>query len=148
MRMKNILWLLCVLSPLLWAEEKTYGDVHVSSIGTIYDGDTFYATIAEWPPIIGSHIGIRVKGIDTPEIKGKCDHEVKQARKAKQFSVNFLRKAKLIELRNMARDKYFRIDADVYADGKSLAKALVQQGLAVEYGGKTKRNWCLSQRAH
>ncbi len=140
--MKNILWLLLLVAPLLWAEEKNYGDVHVSEISTVYDGDTFYINIHEWPPIVGNHIAVRVKGIDTPEIKGKCMQEIQQARKAKQFTVAFLRNAKVVVLKNMTRDKYFRINADVYADGKNLAEALIAGGLAVEYEGKKKRSWC------
>lgn len=140
--MKKMLWLLLLVSPLLWAKEKTYGDVRVSEISTVYDGDTFYINIHDWPPIVGNHIAVRVKGIDTPEIKGKCTQEIQQARKAKQFTVAFLRNAKVVVLKNMARDKYFRINADVYADGKNLAEALSASGLAVEYEGKKKRSWC------
>lgn len=146
--MKNILGLLLLGAPLLFgvpllsAEEKTYGDVRVSEVSTVYDGDTFYINIHNWPPIVGNHIAVRVKGIDTPEIKGKCTQEIQQARKAKQFTVAFLRNAKVVVLRNMTRDKYFRINADVYADGKNLAEALMASGLAVVYEGKKKRNWC------
>ncbi len=141
--MKNILGILLLLMvPLLWAEEKTYGDVRVSEVSTIYDGDTFYVNINTWPPIVGSHIAVRVNGVDTPEIKGNCTQEIQLARKAKQFTVRFLRNARSIQLKNIMRDKYFRIDADVYADGKNLAKALIKSGFAVEYDGKKKRNWC------
>jgi len=140
--MKNILWLLLLLVPVLYAEEKTYGSVQISEISTIYDGDTFYINIHEWPPIVGNHIAVRVKGIDTPEIKGKCTHEIQQARKAKQFTVAFLRNAKVVMLKNMTRDKYFRINAEVYADGKNLAETLLASGLAVKYEGKKKRSWC------
>lgn len=140
--MKYFFWLLLLVPCLSCAEEKTYGDVRVSAVSTVYDGDTFYVTIKGWPPIIGSHISVRVKGIDTPEIKGQCTKEIQQARKAKQFTVSFLRNAKSIQLKNMTRDKYFRINADVYADNKNLAEALMDNGLAVEYKGKKKQNWC------
>lgn len=47
-------------------------------------------------------------------MKGKCQKEKDLARLAKQFTVFKLRGAKVIELRNMQRGKYFRIVADVY----------------------------------
>ena len=140
--MKKFICLLLLLSPLSYAEEKTYGDVTVSELGTIYDGDTFYVTIKDWPHIIGDHISVRVNGVDTPEMKGACEAEIQLARKAKQFTVTFLRTAKTIQLKNIARDKYFRIDADVYSGDKSLAKELIRNGLGYEYYGKTKRSWC------
>ena len=41
-----------------------------------------------------------------------------------------------IELRNLARDKYFRILADVYVNGQLLADALKEKGLAKDYDGE------------
>ena len=140
--MKIILSLLILLSPLAIAGEKHYGDAVISEIGTIYDGDTFYVNIKDWPPIVGDHIAVRVNGVDTPEMKGSCDKEIQLARKAKQFTVDFLRNSKKLELRNIARDKYFRIDADVYGDGKNLADELIKSGLGYEYHGATKQSWC------
>lgn len=140
--MKKLLLVASLLSPLVHAVEKTYGDVTVAEVGTIYDGDTFYVTIHDWPKIVGEHIAVRVNGVDTPEMKGECKKEIKLAREAKQFTVAFLRKANSIQLKNMARDKYFRIDADVYVDGKSLAEELIRNGLGYEYYGATKKNWC------
>ena len=43
--------------------------------------------------------------------------------------------------KNMRRGKYFRIVADVYADGKNLAEALVGSGMTVRYNGG-KENTC------
>ena len=48
--------------------------------------------------------------------------------RAKQFVVAALRSAKVIELRNLRRWKYFRIVADVILDGQSLAPMLVAEG--------------------
>ncbi len=115
----------------------------MSEVTSIYDGDTFRANIQEYPEIMGYRIGIRVNGIDTPEMRGKCQKEKTLAKKAKQFSVEKLRGAKTIELRNMKRGKYFRIVADVYVDGKSLGGMLIDQELAVVYdGGHKAKDWC------
>lgn len=129
--------------PLVALAEKTYGSVTISEVTSIYDGDTFRANIPDYPPIIGQHMGVRINGVDTPEMRGKCEHEMVLARKAKQYTVTKLRNAKRIELRNMQRGKYFRIVADVYADGQSVGEGLVREGLAVVYdGGKKVEDWC------
>ena len=120
-----------------------FKDAVVSEITSIYDGDTFRANIEDYPTIIGYRMAIRVNGIDTPEIKGKCTKEKALAREAKQFTVKMLRNAKVIELRNLQRGKYFRIVADVFTDNKSLADELIKNNLAVRYYGKTKiKDWC------
>ena len=124
-------------------KDKTYGNVVVSEITSIYDGDTFRCNIKGYPAIIGERMSIRINGIDTPEMKGKGVDEKEKAlaRKAKQFTVEKLRGAKKIELRNMKRGMYFRILADVYIDGKSLAKMLIKAKFAVAYDGGTKHEW-------
>ena len=33
-------------------------------------------------PLLGNEIGIRVRGIDTPEIRGKCEFEKRKAKEA------------------------------------------------------------------
>ncbi|MDA3946878.1 MAG: thermonuclease family protein [Helicobacteraceae bacterium] len=135
-----------IFSVTLYAEaisNKNYGSVVVTEVTSIYDGDTFRANIQEYPEVVGYHIGIRINGIDTPEMRGKCLKEKRLAQKAKQFSVEKLRNAKKIELRNMKRGKYFRIVADVYVDEKSLGSMLTDQGLAVVYdGGHKAKDWC------
>ena len=140
--MKVFLLAIFLFSPFAQALEKTYGDVTITDVGTIYDGDTFYVNIHDWPAIVGEHIAVRVNGVDSPEMKGKCKKEIKLAREAKQFTVAFLRNATSIQLKNIARDKYFRIDADVYADGKNLAEELIKNGLGYESHGTTKKSWC------
>jgi len=124
------------------AKNDNYGDITVDKVTTIYDGDTFYVIINQWPDIIGKNIPVRLKGVDTPEMKGACYKEILMAREAKKFTVQQLRQAKKIELRNMSRDKYFRIDADVYLDGKNLAQDLIAKKLGVTYSGGTKVDWC------
>lgn len=119
-----------------------YGDVIVDEVTSIYDADTFRANISGWPSIVGERTPIRINGIDAPEIRGKCEQEKKKARQAKQITVGLLRSAKKIELRNMQRGKYFRIIADVYVDGESVAGHLIRSGLAYEYFGGTRQSWC------
>lgn len=144
--MKHALLTLIATTSLLFGasiKDKEYGNAIVEQVTSIYDGDTFRADIVGYPEIVGEHIGIRINGVDTPEIKGKCKKEKALARKAKQITVAALRGASTIELRHMKRGKYFRIVADVYVDGRNLADELVRSGLAVPYDGGTKlKDWC------
>ena len=49
-----------------------YGTAIVSKVISVYDGDTFRVDIDSLPPIVGKNIPIRLNGVDTPEIQGKC----------------------------------------------------------------------------
>lgn len=123
----------------------TFPDMIVESITSIYDGDTFRVNIKDMPKIVGYRMPVRVRGIDTPEMKGKCQLEKDKARTAKQFAVEWLRghEKKGITLKNIGRDKYFRLDADVVSDGQSLSEELMKLKLAVRYDGGTKEtDWC------
>ena len=57
------------------AGQKDYGSVEVKEVTSIYDGDTFRVNIKDYPALIGERISIRVGGIDTPEVRGKCEQE-------------------------------------------------------------------------
>ena len=143
--LKNIVFLCAAVvstSSAANLNNKEYGTLIVEQITSIYDGDTFRANLKGVPPIIGNRMSIRLSGVDTPEIRGKCDREKKLALQAKQFTVAFLRNAKFIQLIHIKRGKYFRIVAEVDADGQNLSDALVKAGLAVPYDGGTKTNWC------
>jgi endonuclease YncB( thermonuclease family) len=143
--MKALILLILITSQLFSASlsNKNYGTAIVDEVTSIYDGDTFRANIKGYPDIVGDRMSIRINGIDTPEMRGKCQKEKELARKAKQVTVKALRGAQVVELRNMKRGKYFRIVADVYADNSSVGRLLIEKGLAVKYDGGTKvMNWC------
>ena len=126
-----------------FSKDKVYADtIIINEVTSIYDADTFRVDIDKWPGIIGERIPVRVLGIDAPEIRGKCEQEKLKARSAKQFTVEQLRKAKVIELRNIQRGKYFRLLADVYVDNKSLSDLLIKSGHARRYDGGTRQGWC------
>jgi len=109
-----------------------------------YDADTITFDIPNVHPLIGKHISVRVRHVDTPEIKGKLPCEKEAARTAKRLIENLLKNATRIDLENAGKDKYFRILADVVVDGKPLKDTLLKNNLAYSYEGKTKQslNWC------
>ena len=119
-----------------------YGTVIVSKVISVYDGDTFRVDIDSLPPIVGKNIPIRLNGVDTPEIQGKCQYEKDLALKARDFVRNKLANAKEIKLTNLQRGKYFRVVANVLLDGVSLEQELLENKLAYKYTGGKKSSWC------
>ncbi len=119
-----------------------YGTVKVSKVISVYDGDTFRVDIDSLPPIVGKNIPIRLNGVDTPEIQGKCQQEKDLALEARDFVRNKLANAKEIKLTKLQRGKYFRVVADVMIDGISLEKELLENELAYNYSGGKKSSWC------
>jgi len=123
-----------------------YGTVSVSKVISVYDGDTFRVNIDSLPPIVGKNIPIRVNGVDTPEIRGKCQYEKNLALEARDFVRAKLANAKEIKLTNLQRGKYFRVVANVLVDGVSLEQELLDNKLAYEYTGGKKLSWCKYER--
>ena len=139
--MKKLILILALLSTFVYA--KDYGNMVITKDQIeVHDGDTLYLSIKEYPPIIGDHIGIRVLGVDTPEIRGKCDYEKDLAQQAKTFTTNAINNAKKIELKKLDRDKYFRILAELWIDDKNFADMLITNKLAYAYFGEAKTPWC------
>ena len=138
--MKALLVLLLVLglvSP-AWADFD-----HVVWQGC-YDGDTCRFTIPNIHPIFGKRLSVRLRGVDTPELRGHCQEEKLKAQAALHFVTQALSEAEAITLGSVARGKYFRMIADVIYDGKSLSAELLDAGLARPYTGGTRGGWCES----
>lgn len=107
-----------------------------------YDGDTCTVNLPGLPPVFGHHLPVRLAGIDTPEIKGKCAMERALAIKARDLVRRTLKEAARVDLADPQRDKYFRLGAQVLADGVNVAEILLAAGMAVPYAGGTKAPWC------
>jgi len=121
-------------------EEKLEGVKYVKN----YDGDTVTVNIPKLHPLIGEKINIRIKDIDTAEIKASKPCEKAIAIHTREVVKNLLQQAKKIELRNPSRGKYFRIVADLWFDGANLKDILLAEKLAIPYDGKKKPDydWC------
>ena len=124
-----------------------YGDtrpfvypIYYGKVIKVYDGDTI--TIAAKLPNTDGPVyrfSVRLNGIDTPEIRGKTDAERKLAIIVRD-ALRELLMGKIVELRNVANEKYGRILADVYIDNMSINDWLIDQDFAVPYdGGKKMR---------
>ena len=118
-----------------------YGDLVVEKYLTAYAGNTFRVDIPDVHPIIGRDMPIRLRGVNTPEIRGKCEEEKALAIKARDFVRDLLANAESIILQNIGRDDFFRILADVSVDGVDLSRTLIQNKLARPYDGGKKESW-------
>jgi endonuclease YncB( thermonuclease family) len=123
--------------------EVTYGNLKRVQYVRNYDGDTVTFNIPNIHPVIGDKVSIRVRGIDTPEIRTKCEKEKVLGYKAKQVVADLFVGAKDITLTEVGRGKYFRLVANIIIDGTNLSQILLDKQLAVVYNGGTKtKNWC------
>lgn len=108
----------------------------------VVDGDTIVVSIEGVPEVFGQNMYVRLAGVDTPEMKGRCENEKVQAVAARDKLLEVLKDAKEVNLLNVKRGKYFRIVADVYTDKHNLSQVLLESGLAREYERGPKHNWC------
>jgi len=94
----------------------TYGDADCSLVEVI-DGDTIRCDIKGYPDIIGKGISVRFRDVNTPEIKGE---QRPQGLISKKKLEALLAGAETVMLKDISRDKYFRIDADIYHKGRKI----------------------------
>ena len=112
----------------------------VALVLLVNDGDTFKARIEVWPGV-EVQTAVRVRGIDTPEIKGKCQLEKDKAVAARERLRQLL--VSEVVVSKIELDKYAgRVDADVVADGKDVAAVMIAEGLARPYTGGARQGWC------
>jgi len=120
-------------------QAKTYEDKITNfTIIKVRDGDTFVIKINDTYDVFGEEIAVRIRGIDTPELKDEREEIRKIAELAKEELENLFKNAKTIELYNLGRDKNFRLLASVKVDGVDVAKYMIKKGLAKEYDGGKK----------
>ena len=126
-----------------------YGSVTVEEVTSFKDGDTIVVNINDWPPVIGERIPVRIEGIQAPERRSRCDTEAEKARErqlaadARIYLVGRLRGAEVVELRNIERGSFYRIIAEVWADGEDVGQEMLEVGHALPYvEGAGGRAWC------
>lgn len=135
----------CILGIIIYlvafpvhAKEMLKGPV-TAHVLKVIDGDTLDVQAQIW---LGQHIQMRVRllGVDTPELRGKCIVEKQLAQKAKTFLIDRISDQALL-LKNIHYGKYAgRVLADIeLMNGDDLAEVLIQKGLGRAYlGGRRK----------
>lgn len=107
----------------------------------VYDGDTITVDIPDVPAVFGDNVGVRVLGIDTPEIRDRRPDVHALAVQARDMVRGWCPVGSPAMLHDVARDKYFRILARVECGGVDVAAELLRMGLAKPYDGGTKEGW-------
>ena len=109
------------------------------TIVSCYDADTCRVNLPrsafndDWAyELFGHNIPIRVEGIDTPEIRGKCQKEKDLAYEARDLVRGLLNNAQAITLiiddnPKEVRGKYFRIVGRLIADGVDISELLIHR---------------------
>lgn len=147
MKLAKLVIVLFIVAVIIGCDNPVYAGetIKPKSIIRVYDGDTFTINVdGDCPGVLCNRIPVRINGIDTPEIRGKCEQEKIGAIDSRTYLAQLLLNAKEIELRNLGRDKYFRINAEVFADGVNVGADMISKGLARPYSGGRRSGWCNS----
>ena len=121
--------------------ERLAGPV-VADVQRVIDGDTLVVTAPVWLGIVVT-ASVRLRGIDTPELRGHCPREKELAQQAQAYLAD--KATAQVRLTNIEGDKYYgRVEADVATvpGGLSLAQAMLASGLARPYDGGKRGDWC------
>lgn len=108
----------------------------------ITDGDSFKALARIWPGM-EIRVTVRLRGVDAPELRGKCAREKVMALYARRRLAELLGSGEMV-LVNVSGGKYYgRVLADVrLSDGRDISAVMLTSGLVVSYGGGRHRGWC------
>ncbi len=127
-----------------YAQDRLEGPVQAQVLRVV-DGDTLHVRARIW---LRQDIEtmVRLTGLDTPELRGKCPEERDLARQARSF-VEQRVEGRTVRLRSIAQDKYGgRVLAVVETEnGEDLAQALIAAGLGRPYDGRARQPWCAAQ---
>lgn len=122
------------------ARDQLRGPV-AAEVERVVDGDTLEVRALIW---LGQSLNVRVRieGVNTPELKGRCPEETRRAQAARAYLVQRLGGAE-IRLTSIAYDKYGgRVRAAVSDNAGDVATALIAKGFARPYHGERRLSWC------
>ncbi|MEC4673485.1 MAG: thermonuclease family protein [Nitrospirota bacterium] len=118
---------------------------HQVTFHRCYHAHSCFVTIPYLPPIFGDILMVRLAGVDTPEILGKCEKEKKLAADARNFVNTILENAKKIDLYDLERGQHFNLVARIMANGKNVSDLLIKEKFAVPISSnQSKPDWCSS----
>jgi len=123
--------------------------IYTGVVERVIDGDTIHCLLQLQPETLRmfARIGVRLAGVDAPELKGKCEIEKALAKKALETLRSLLPSGSAIFLTNVDSDKYTgRLVASIQTGlGKDVAEQMSAAGLVRPYAGRGPRpDWCAS----
>lgn len=135
--------MILVLATDATARDEISGPVS-AEILRVVDGDTLLVEAQPWPQQT-MEVYVRIRGIDAPELKSKCEALRAAGQDARQALEALAAQSSRVQLTRISGDKYFgRIVADVILlDGHSVADGLLLAGLVRTYdGGRKPKEAC------
>jgi len=111
-------------------------DMVQAKVINVIDGDTITVEAYPW---LGMTIttSVRLQGVDTPELKGKCPSERAMALQAKEFVEAHI--GKTVVLKDVTNGKFA---GRVVATVDDRAEQLIKAGLGRPYDGGKRESWC------
>src|SRR5689334_2563713 len=116
--------------------------VYPAEVVRVVDGDTFEARVKVWPGM-EAVTRVRLRSVDAPEMKARCEDERAKAIAAKDALTQMLQEG-AVGLANVSQDKYGgRVDADASTvNTADVGEALAMRGLSRRYDGGRRLSWC------
>lgn len=121
-----------------------------ADVNRVLDGDTVAFTAYPFPEVAIRGI-VRMDGIDTPEVRGKCQEEKKKAAEATAFLRSTIGankgrvKMTVIGLVGEDGGAFGRYRAVLSINNDSLSALMIQKGFARENHGEKRGDWCSPQ---
>jgi endonuclease YncB( thermonuclease family) len=117
-------------------------DGHTAKVLRVIDGDNFEARVRIWPGMDVT-TKVRLRGIDAPELRARCEDERMKALAARDALARILSEG-AVAVAGVAQDKYGgRVDAAVStAATADVSAALLARGVARRYSGGRRQSWC------
>lgn len=148
MNLKKIMSISCLtiisLSPVFANENCIHSASHLKCLEfvKIKSGDRAVFNIPNLHPLIGKDTTISLAGVRSPSpySKNKCAKEV--GKLARKFSKSLLKKSKIIDIKNIRKEKKFSYEGDLIIDNKSMSKILLKNNFAFKDADFEKVNWC------
>ena len=116
--------------------------VYPAEVLRVLDGDTFEARVRLWPGL-ESVTKIRLRGIDAPEMKARCEEERSKALAARDALQAILDQGE-VGVSAVTLDKYGgRVVAEASTRATSdVSAALLRANLVRSYAGGRRDTWC------
>jgi len=124
------------------AEAATIRLGHRAEVLKVVDGDTFDARVHLWPGL-DITTRVRLRGIDAPEMKARCEDERARAEAAREALRAILDEGE-VGVSRVTIDKYGgRVVAEAFTrTTPDVSAALLGRGAARAYDGGRRSGWC------
>jgi endonuclease YncB( thermonuclease family) len=110
-------------------------------VAKVRDGDTLTVTVPGWHPAVAT-IGVRLAGIDTPELRDARPQIQALAELAREWTRSRCPVGATVILRDAYLGSLSRLSARVVTeDGVDLGQELVRRGLAKPWNGRGDAPW-------